>query len=36
MFKDFQVKMTSKGIAAPANLFKKRLALVFSCEFCKL
>ena len=36
MFKDFQVKMISKGLVAPANLLKKRLALVFSCEFCKL
>ena len=37
MFKDFQVNTISKDVAAPANLLRKKtLALVSSCEFCKL
>ena len=36
MFKDFQVKAIRKDIVAPANLLKKTLALVFSCEFYEL
>ena len=34
MFKDFQVKMISKDVAAPANLLKKRLwQLYFPVNF---